>query len=221
MTAEQFGKEIKKRTDKEFQEWFEKKFKHSVEIGGVELPCIILSGGKFALSDGCVMCFDEERTVNSLNESSKKVLLKKLELMKIYEELDADNRFALKNYLDILIKKDRMEKETEPMHCAVCGRAHHEVDFLVTGPDNMCICDECIMNSGLMPKAGIRVVGDSADVEDVFSGDREFRLVTKDEIDFEVPKNYIVVQEIDKRKSSKARKGRENGGKNSGKSKNG
>lgn len=163
----------------------------------MELPCILLTGGKFALSDGCVMCFDEERTVNSLNENSKNVLLKKLALMRIYEELDADNRFALKNYMDILIKKDRMEKDIEPRHCAVCGRAYHEVDFLVLGPDNTYVCDDCIMNSGLVPKPGISGVGD------VFSGDREFRLVTKDEIDFEVPKNHIVVQEIDKGKKAR------------------
>ena len=33
------------------------------------------------------------------------------------------------------------------MHCDFCGKSQHEVEVLISGPNNICICDQCVLLS--------------------------------------------------------------------------
>ena len=144
---------IKQEMNKvEFEKWFFERAWFSVKIGGIIQPCIKLTRTKVGLCDGLIVTVGESNELKRIDDKLERdELLNNARILKRFDELSAYDQVALKQYINLLEQKTRLENEakrkagvpTDAIHCSFCGKSQHDAKKIIAGKD-VYICDECV-----------------------------------------------------------------------------
>ena len=149
MTLKAFQELVEKKSGDSYEEWFERLAKHEICVGTVYIRCVKLSKSRVAFRDTTVYKVQPENTIREFNEDADKL---KQRVIRMFDSLDVMNRLALREYLDLLVTKDEMEKELKKIeeypegtvYCSFCGKQQAEAKRLIAARNKVFICDECI-----------------------------------------------------------------------------
>jgi len=150
MRIKDFESLVQEKTEEEYRDWFEQIAKNEIYIGGVYIRCFKLSGTRVAFCDGSIYKVQPGNTLREFNSESDNL---KQRMIRLYDSLDVMNRLAIREYLNLIQRKEEIEKavrglESIPegdIYCSFCGKSKEEVLKLVAAEHkNVFICDECI-----------------------------------------------------------------------------
>jgi len=148
MTIKEFEENIQPLNTRDYKFWFKSNAKHEIRIGAVYIRCVKLTGGRVAFLDKTTYKVQKENKFRKYDEVRNHFVN---EIVQRCDEMEVLNKVAIQEFLDLLVKKDRMEKDIkgateliqdERAHCMFCGKSRDEVNKLVKGYDTY-ICDDC------------------------------------------------------------------------------
>ena len=148
MTIKEFEENIQPLNTRDYKSWFNTNAKHEIRIGGVYIRCVKLTANRVAFLDKTTYKVQKENKIRKYDEARNFFVN---EIVQKCDEMEVLNKVAIEGYLDLLIEKDRLEKnikeankliEDERAHCMFCGKPRDEVKKLIKGYDTY-ICDEC------------------------------------------------------------------------------
>lgn len=152
MTLKEF-ESIKQEMNKiEFEEWFYERAWFSVKIGGITQPCIKLTKNKVGLCDGLIVAIGDSNELKRTDDKLERDELRNnTRILKQFDELSAYDQLALKQYINLLEQKTRLENEakrkagvpTDTIRCSFCGKSQNDAKKIIAGKD-VYICDECV-----------------------------------------------------------------------------
>lgn len=170
MTIKEF--EEAKSTEPDFDKWFQNCAWYTVNISGVQFPCVKIGRKKAGLPDGTVIPIDDPDNIKRIdNRTEKEHLFTSSSFLHIYQRLNATDRLSVNNFLQALDAKTTVEREAlektkttaekktgdgskksedstgddwKKRRCSFCGRSLDKVKKMVAGPNYVYICNECI-----------------------------------------------------------------------------